>query len=118
MGEELGKFVTEIIDKNTVAVENIKKLSDKEIQEKYTPSEILAIEDKENPTPEEAAIRDRYLRAVETQEMEKINKEIESDYAENGQHEPVSENSDITYRDLEVLAQKIINTLRDPKARF
>ncbi len=48
----------------------------------------------------------------------KINKEIESDYAENGQHVAVSENSDITYRDLEVLAQRITNTLKDPKARF
>jgi len=99
-------------------IESIKKLSDKEIQEKYTPSEILAIEDKENPTPEETAIRDRYISAVEEQEMKKINKEIEEDYAENGQHVAISEDSDITYRDLEILAQRIAQTLNDPKIRF
>lgn len=99
-------------------IESIKKLSDKEIQEKYTPSEILAIEDKENPTPEETAIHDRYIQAVQAEETMKINKEIESDYAENGQHVAVSEDSDITYRDLEVLAQRITNTLKDPKAHF
>jgi hypothetical protein len=50
--------------------------------------------------------------------MEKINKDIESEYEKNGQYETVSEDSEISYRDLEILAQKIANTLKDPKARF
>lgn len=99
-------------------VQEIKSMSDEEVLSKYTPEEVIKLQNTENISSEQKAIVDTYVSAVNAQEEKRIAKEIETDYAENGQHQAISEDSDITYRDLEILAQKIATTLRDPKARF
>jgi hypothetical protein len=97
---------------------DIKNMSDEAIMEKYKPEEITAIENKKDPTPQEAEIKDRYIKAVEKSEMKRIQKQIEEDYQEQGIHDFIWEETDISYGDIEKLAERIATTLKNPKLQF
>lgn len=98
--------------------DEVENMVDEKIISEYSPEEILKIEEKENPTDEEKKIRDEYIKAVESEEIKRITTEIEKEYIDYGQYEKVDEDSEITIRDLEILAQRIAQTLNDPKIRF
>jgi hypothetical protein len=99
-------------------MKEIQNMDDATVLSSYTTDEIIEIGNKQNPTEQELAIKDRYISAVNKQEEDRISKEVADDYREYGQHEYVSEDSDISYGDLEKLAQTITTTLKDPKIRF
>lgn len=98
--------------------DEVENMVDEKIISEYSPEEILKIEEKENPTDEEKQIRDEYIKAVESEEIKRITTEIEKEYIDYGQYEKVDEDSEITIRDLEILAQRIAKTLNDPKIQF
>lgn len=70
--------------------------------------------DTENSTEAEQEIVKRYMTTVEA-EM----KQVDEENAQEGwMNDHISEESGITYKDMEDLAIKITRTLRDPKIKF
>lgn len=104
-----------------IEVQELDKLTDDEVVNKYTVEDMMDIQDKPDKTESEKNIISRYENIVYGSYKDyeqQVQKEMKAEYETARLDEPVSEETSITYGDLEKLAYTISKTLRDPKARF
>ena len=99
----------------------IDKLTDEEVVSKYTVEDMMDLQNKPDKTESEMNLISRYENIVygSYKDYERqVQEEMKAEYETARLDETVSEDTSITYGDLEKLAYQITKTLRDPKARF